>query len=45
MMKSELYDASNELKFISRADSTQRLSTEQLSPLQQILCGPQEVEK
>ena len=45
VLKSELYDASNELKFISGADSTQRSSAEQLNPLQQTLCGPPEVEK
>jgi hypothetical protein len=38
VLKSELYDASNELKFISGADSTQR-SSEQLNPLEQTLCG------
>jgi uncharacterized caspase-like protein len=42
-LKSELYDASNELKFISGIDLTERSSA--LDSLQLALCGPRQVQK
>jgi hypothetical protein len=50
MLKSELYDASNDLKFITAADLAQPTWAEfkesaPLGNLRRILCGPQQVQK
>jgi hypothetical protein len=51
MLKTELYDASNDLKYIGAADLAQQSSWSEfrddapLSSLQRIVCGPRQVQK